>query len=139
MSTAMSERTRLMLVWPVAGFFVVIAFGVGLISMAAFESTQADAGSGGAAASAEVIEVELGDLYIEPAKLTAPAGVPVTFEVTNEGNAEHNFAIEGGPATEMIPPGGSASLQVPALEEGKHRFICEVAGHAGGGMEGVLT
>jgi hypothetical protein len=30
----MSERTKALLVWPVAGFFVVIAFGVGLIAEA---------------------------------------------------------------------------------------------------------
>jgi hypothetical protein len=31
----MNERTKAPLVWPVAGFFVVIAFGVGLIAEAA--------------------------------------------------------------------------------------------------------
>lgn len=38
MDAPMSDRAKLMLVWPVAGFFVVIAFGVGLISMATFDS-----------------------------------------------------------------------------------------------------
>lgn len=141
MDAGLSDRTRLMLVWPVAGFFVVIAFGVGLISMAAFDSSQPASGGGGAGAggAAEVIEVELGDLYIEPATLSAPAGVPLAFEVTNAGATEHNFAIENGPATDMIPPGETETLQVPSLEAGEHTFICEVAGHAGGGMKGVLT
>ncbi|MDQ5814700.1 MAG: multicopper oxidase domain-containing protein, partial [Actinomycetota bacterium] len=137
MDQELSDQTKLNLMWPVAGFFVVIAFGVGMISMAAFD--QRPLATGSPAQAVEVIEVELGDLFIEPAKLSAPAGVPLTFEVTNNGKIEHNFAIEGGSGTEMIPPGESATLQGDALEAGDYTFICQVAGHADGGMEGVLT
>ena len=141
MSAGVTDRTKMMLVWPVAGFLVVIAFGVGLLSMAAFDSSDATFSGAGtqAAAAPEVIEVELGDLYINPAELTAPAGVPLTFEVTNTGKTEHNFALENGSATDMIPPGETATLESSALEEGKHTFICEVPGHASAGMKGVLT
>jgi uncharacterized cupredoxin-like copper-binding protein len=124
----------------VAGFFVVIAFGVGLTSMAAFDSTQPTAAvSSIQAAGSEIIDIKLGELYIKPAELSASPGVPLTFEVTNAGGTEHNFAIEGGPATEMIPPGETATLQVPSLEAGDYTFICEVVGHADGGMKGMLT
>ena len=40
------SKLALMLVWPVAGFFVVIAFGVGMISMAAFNGRSANLGFG---------------------------------------------------------------------------------------------
>lgn len=83
--------------------------------------------------------MELGDLFIEPAELTAPAGVPLTFEVTNSGKTEHNLAIEDGPGSEMIAPGESATLNLDPLAAGEYGFICEVAGHADGGMKGVLT
>ena len=105
-----------MLVWPVAGFFVVIAFGVGLISMAAFDSTQDTNAASGAAPGGQTIEVRLGDLFIEPAELQAQAGA-VSFEVTNDGQTEHNFAIEGYGATEMIPPGETTTLQVASLKD----------------------
>ena len=143
METGMSDQAKVKLVWPIAGFFVVISFGVGLISMAAFDASPAIGGSAASASSGEAtddtIEVELGDLFIKPADLTAPAGVPLTFEVTNSGATPHNFAIQGGPATEMIPGGESATLEVDALEQGTYTFICEVAGHADGGMKGTLT
>jgi FtsP/CotA-like multicopper oxidase with cupredoxin domain len=143
MNGTISDRAKMGLLWPVAGFFVVIAFGVGVISMAAFDSDRATAASGGgtpaAPALSNVIEVELGDLFIKPATLEAPAGVPLTFEIRNSGAAEHNFAIEGGRGTKMIPPGGSATLKVPAMGAGDHSFICEVAGHADAGMRGTLT
>ena len=137
MDAGLSDRTKLMLAGPLAGFAVVIAFGVGLVSMAAFDSAPTASTTG--TSGAEAIEVEVGDLYIEPANLSAPAGVPLTFEVTNAGATQHNFAIEGGPGTEMIPPGETARLEVASLAAGEHRFICEVAGHAEGGMTGVLT
>jgi FtsP/CotA-like multicopper oxidase with cupredoxin domain len=129
-----------MLVWPVAGFFVAIAFGVGLISMAMYETTQdpAVASTTAAASDAQTVEVTLGDLFIEPKQLEAPAG-DVTFEVTNDGQTEHNFAIEGHGATEMIPPGETVTLQVPSLEAGEYEVICEVPGHAGGGMVATLV
>lgn len=143
MDSGMSDQTKVKLVWPIAGFFVVIAFGVGLISMAAFDASPAVGGSVAASASGQeaddTIEVELGDLFIEPAELTAPAGVPLTFEVTNSGKTAHNFAIQGGPATDMLEGGDSATLEVDALKAGTYTFICEVAGHADGGMKGTLT
>src|SRR5687768_11178927 len=105
---------KVKLVWPVAGFFVVIAFGIGVIATAAFNSSRGlapvSASKGG-----QTIQVTLGDLYIEPAVIQAPAGA-VTFKVKNEGATDHNFAIEGYGATEMIPPGGSTTLEISDLE-----------------------
>jgi uncharacterized cupredoxin-like copper-binding protein len=127
-----------MLVWPVAGFFAAMAFGVELISMAAFDSGRETASFGGVASGGgQTIEVELGDLFIKPEKLKAEAG-PATFEVTNTGQTEHNFAIEGVAGTEMVPPGESTTLTVPDLAAGTYTFICEVTGHADGGMTGTL-
>ncbi|MGH2757797.1 MAG: multicopper oxidase domain-containing protein, partial [Actinomycetota bacterium] len=124
---------------PVAGFLVVIAFGVGLISMAMFEAdNDAVASTSPAIAASENVDVTLGDLFIKPARIQAQAGA-VTFAVTNDGATEHNFSIEGHGATEMIPPGGSATLRVPDLEAGEYKAICEVAGHAEGGMTATVV
>ena len=132
-----SERTKMMLFWPVAGFLVAAAFGIGLISMAAFTSrpvsaTAPDTGSG------QTIEVELGELFIKPGSIEAAAG-EVTFEVSNNGKIEHNFAIQGSSRTDMLAPGDSTRLTVSNLEAGEYTFLCEVAGHADGGMKGTLV
>lgn len=128
------DRTKqMMLLWPLAGFFVAMAFGTGVIAMAAFDSND----PAFAARSTSVIEVELGDLFISPGAMTAAAG-EVTFKVINSGATEHNFAIEGAGGTEMLASGESTTL-VMELEPGEYTFLCEVSGHAGGGMEGVLT
>jgi FtsP/CotA-like multicopper oxidase with cupredoxin domain len=134
----LSDRTKLMLVWPVAGFFAAMAFGVGLISMAAFDNDASLPTSGSTRqGETQAIDVELGDLFIKPEELSAQPGA-VTFDVTNTGATEHNFAIEGVSGTEMIPPGDSASLTIPDLKPGTYTFICEVTGHADGGMSGTL-
>jgi manganese oxidase len=128
-----------MMVWPVAGFLVVIAFGVGLISMAAFDSENGSGSSSVAASGeegSEVVDVTLGDLFIEPAMIHAPAGT-VTFRITNDGGTQHNFVIEGAGSTEMIESGDSAELTVD-LEEGTYPVICAVPGHADGGMKAEL-
>lgn len=126
-----------MLLWPLAGFFVAMAFGVGVISMAAFDSNESTLTSGATGQDAQTFEVELGDLFIKPEKLEAQAGA-ASFEVTNTGQTEHNFAVEGVAKTEMIPPGETATLTVPDLAAGTYTFICEVTGHADGGMTGTL-
>ncbi|MGI8774507.1 MAG: multicopper oxidase domain-containing protein [Actinomycetota bacterium] len=137
----MNQRNSMMWVLPAAGFLIVVAFGVGVIVTAAYDShkpfgvpVQAAGGNGGE----QVIEVELGDLFIKPAKLEAEPGA-ARFDIINGGKAEHNFSIQGLGGTEMVPPGGTATLRVASLQAGSYTYICEVAGHAQGGMTGILT
>jgi FtsP/CotA-like multicopper oxidase with cupredoxin domain len=135
-------RNKMMWLLPVAAFLMVIAFGFGVIATAAFDSNNPfEVPSGGAAAAAgstPTIEVELGDLFIKPEHLEADAGA-IRFEITNNGKTEHNFSIEGLGGTEMIAPGESETLELAAVEPGNYTYICEVSGHAQGGMTGTLT
>ena len=133
----LSDKTKMMMFWPIAGFFVVVAFGVGLISMAAFDADRVSATSA-QSETGQTIEVELGELFVKPEKIEARAG-QVTFEVTNTGKIEHNFAIQGSSGTDMLAPGDSATLTIPNLEAGEYTYVCEVAGHADGGMKGTLV
>ncbi|MFP5297829.1 MAG: multicopper oxidase domain-containing protein [Actinomycetota bacterium] len=130
----MDDRTRNMLVWPVAGFFVVIAFGVGMISMAAFDNDPPSAVS--ASAEAETVDVELGDLFVEPKMIYAPAG-EVTFKIHNSGGTDHNFVIEGVGSSEMVGPDETIEWTV-GLDKGDYTVICAVPGHAEGGMQAQL-
>ena len=130
------SKLALMLVWPVAGFFVVIAFGVGMISMAAFNGRSATLLSAEAPSGDEMVKVELGDLFIKPGMLHSREG-SVTFQIHNSGGTTHNFAIQGEGSTEMIEPDGTAELTVD-LKEGTYQVICAVPGHADGGMKAEL-
>lgn len=138
MDQGLSDRTKVMIVWPIAGFLVAMAFGVGLVSMAAFDGRDGASESQGVQAAGEeqVAKVELGDLFIKPAMIHVSAGT-VTFKVHNSGGTQHNFAIEGIDATPMIDPDETAELTVD-LDEGDYKVICQVPGHADAGMRAQL-
>lgn len=116
--------------------------------------------SASASSGAKRIEVSLTDaLKIEPAAMSVPAGVPVTFVVTNTGATEHEFflgdeeeqamheqemAEMGGMAhdEEMgigLRPGQAKELTVTFPEAGSTLAGCHVAGHYAGGMMATIT
>ncbi|HEV2754930.1 MAG TPA: multicopper oxidase domain-containing protein [Actinomycetota bacterium] len=125
-----------------AGFFVVVAFGVGVIATAAYNTNNrggaADASPVAASAEVQEIDVELGELYVKPASLRAEAGA-LRINVHNAGGAEHNFSLGSLGKTRMLGAGESAMLEIPNVAPGKYEFVCEVSGHADGGMKGTLT
>ena len=113
-----------------------------------------------ASAAATRIEVNLTDaLKIEPAVMTVPAGVPVTFVVTNSGTTDHEFylgdeeaqaahekemAEMGGmghdePEGIALKPGETKELTYTFAEAGETLAGCHVLGHYGGGMKATIT
>ncbi len=104
------------------------------------------------------IEVKLTDaLRIEPAAMTVPAGIPVTFVVTNTGTVAHEFVL-GDEATqaehemEMSSAGmGQDEEMAIGLDPGETKELtitfpaattllagCHVAGHYAGGMKATV-
>lgn len=112
-----------------------------------------------ASAPATRIEVTLTDaLRIEPATMTVPAGVPVTFVVTNAGVLEHEFYLgdemaqaaheqemaSGGMAHDdpegiAVEPGQTRELVYTFAKAGTTMAGCHVAGHYLGGMKAQIT
>jgi uncharacterized cupredoxin-like copper-binding protein len=113
-----------------------------------------------ASGSASRVEVTLTDaLKIESATITVPAGVPVTFVVTNSGIADHEFyladeaaqaehekemAAMGGmthdePQGIALKPGETKELTYTFAQAGETLAGCHVAGHYGGGMKATIS
>jgi uncharacterized cupredoxin-like copper-binding protein len=105
------------------------------------------------------IEVTLSDaLRIEPATMKVPAGVPVTFVVTNTGVIEHEFVVgdeeaqaeheaEMGGQTGMhqdeataigVSPGQTKELTLTFPAAGTTLAGCHVAGHYAAGMKAII-
>ena len=123
------------------------------------------AGSGGAVSTAPSgpattrIDVRLSDaLKMEPAAITVPAGVPVTFVVTNTGTVDHEFFLgdeaaqaeheqemqaggmmHGDPAGISLKAGESKELTHTFEQAGATLAGCHVAGHYAGGMRATIT
>jgi plastocyanin len=80
-----------------------------------------------------------GALAFQFGKATAKPG-KVTISMPNPSPIQHNIAIKGpvngkGPT---VGNGGDSSFSA-TLKPGKYEYLCEVPGHAAGGMKGTLT
>lgn len=99
------------------------------------------AGGDLAAATAATFDVSLSEFSLAPDVIHAPAGEPLTFDVSNDGSAPHTFAVDTGSGVEEtreLQPGDTQTLEVPALEVGDYRIYCSISGHTDLGMEGNL-
>lgn len=125
-------------------------------------TSPAPAESAQASAAATRIEVTLTDaLKIEPAAMTVPAGVPVTFVVTNSRTTLHEFVL-GDEAEQMahdkemteaggmsmpkdeamaigVEAGTTKELTVTFDEPGSILAGCHVVGHYAAGMRADVT
>lgn len=138
-----------------------------LLATACSTGSGTPAPSAAASASATVsppdagtrIEVQLTDkLRIEPGSMTVPAGVPITFIVTNAGVLEHEFYLgdeaaqaehdremaAGGMAHDDpdgigVDPGQTREFIYTFAEPGQFLAGCHVAGHYGAGMKSTVT
>lgn len=117
------------------------------------------ASSPGPSAAVTRIEVKLTDaLRMEPASMNVPAGVPVTFVVTNAGAIEHEFYIGdedeqaaheqemqtmGGmthdePEGIAVKPGETKELTFTFASAGETLAGCHVQGHYAAGMKATI-
>lgn len=113
----------------------------------------------GPAVPATRIQVKLTDaLRIEPAAMTVPAGVPVTFVVTNTGGMTHEFVLgdAAAQAEHGAEMGGSMGMDKDeemaiGLDPGETKELtvtfpvaasliagCHVAGHYAAGMKATI-
>jgi manganese oxidase len=107
----------------------VLAFGALLVA--------ADANSKSSAAPTGAVQVTLTEFAVTPEMISAPVGGVLT--VVNNGTTDHNLAITGTDIkTKMLNPGESANLDLGDLEAGSYDVLCEVSGHSGAGMAGML-
>jgi FtsP/CotA-like multicopper oxidase with cupredoxin domain len=135
----MSAQERSVLGW----FAFVVAIGALCVAMFGLvDDSGADAAGGGgggaAAAAATTVTIELSEFALTPAMVDLPTSGG-TLHVVNVGTMAHNVTVaELGKGTGDIQPGGSADIEFGALEAGDYTLLCEIAGHAGSGMTGML-
>jgi FtsP/CotA-like multicopper oxidase with cupredoxin domain len=122
----------------------VAASSLALVAVACSGGSSTAAGGGGeqAASGPAKVEVMLSEFKIDPAAITVPADQSIEFTVMNDGQAQHSFAIDVAGkiyATDLIDPGATATLDVPALDAGTYTAYCTVPGHKDLGMVATVT
>jgi uncharacterized cupredoxin-like copper-binding protein len=127
--------------------FVVVAFVFFFGMLAAVETFGAEGkkeaaapseGTTPAAPQGNTVVVDETEFKITTATTAFKAG-QVTFEAKNVGKIPHDLAIkQTGEKTQLIQPGGSATLAV-TLKAGKYELYCTVPGHEAAGMKLNIT
>ena len=95
-----------------------------------------------AAAGPAKVEIMLSEFTIDPSAIAVPVGQPIEFSVMNMGQVQHTFAIDVGEKTyptDLIDPGATVVLDVPALDAGTYAAYCTVSGHKDLGMLATVT
>jgi nitrite reductase (NO-forming) len=85
------------------------------------------------------VAVSLTEFEIQMDTEEIPAWAVVTFEVSNDGQTPHDFAIDGGDRTPLLEAGESATLTHEAGGDGAVHVICSVPGHDAAGMHHTLA
>ena len=103
-----------------------------------------------------VIPITIHYSHFEPARVTVPAGRPVTFVITNSDPIDHEWIVgdaasherhrtgteptHGGHPTELsIPAGTERRTTVTFAAAGSQLFICHLPGHESYGMVGTVV
>jgi uncharacterized cupredoxin-like copper-binding protein len=142
---------------PVGAFVVVavIAAVVAGFAPAAHKRTTAAQATARPFAVPTTITVTAGkpsELAFKLSKTSMVKPGAITFNVTNQGVAFHDFRICSKPVTsasvvtnscsgkttKVLHHGDSATLTVTISKSGKYEFLCTVSGHAAAGMKGLI-
>ena len=70
-----------------------------------------------------VVRVSLTGHRFVPAEPTAPAGKPITIEVTNQDSTPSEFESKTLRVEKVVKGGGKITIQVRALSPGRYRFF----------------
>lgn len=154
----MPIRTSALAALLAAATLLAACSGAGQSPAATAAPTVQPPSSAPASAATRVVVTLTDALRIEPATMTVPAGVPVTFVVTNAGALDHEFFLgdeaaqaeheqemqQGGMAHDEpmgigVKPGVTKELTVTFATAGQTLAGCHVQGHYMAGMKAVIT
>jgi nitrite reductase (NO-forming) len=117
------------------GVGALALLGVGGVALSGgFDKTTSKRVSG---PRTQVVRVALVDALVgfdvTPDLLEVVRGTHVVLEVVNEGDEDHDLAVEGGAKTRMLDPGESERLDLGTVTDDLD-FLCTLPGHKLAGM-----
>jgi nitrite reductase (NO-forming) len=117
------------------GLVALALLGVGGFALSGgFDKTTSERVSG---PGTQVVRVALVDALVgfdvTPDVLEVVRGTHVALDVVNEGEEDHDLAVEGGAKTRTLGPGESERLDLGTVTDGLD-FLCTLPGHKLAGM-----
>jgi nitrite reductase (NO-forming) len=127
-------RWRLLAIAAAIGL-VLAVLGAGAFALSGgFDKTTSERVSG---TGTQVVRVALVDAVVgfdvTPDLLEVAHGTHVVLNVVNEGDEDHDLAVEGGAKTRTLSPGQSQRLDLGTVTEDR-AFWCTLPGHKPAGM-----
>jgi uncharacterized cupredoxin-like copper-binding protein len=113
----------------------LVIFTAALVALAA--TTAAWAARPATKPQKSTVVVSMYEMGLKLSKTVVHRGT-VTFQITNVGKVEHDFALPTARSA-TINGGEKTTLVAKFSKPGKYTFICTVEGHASLGMMGRLT
>ena len=108
---------------------LVLAVGGVILVAGSDRSSSSTAGAG----EPMTIEVELGDLYVEPSSVEVPEGTELVVRVTNAGAMSHDLKLDGTTGTALLDPGQTEAVSLGVMTATTQAW-CTVPGHKEAGM-----
>jgi FtsP/CotA-like multicopper oxidase with cupredoxin domain len=130
----MSVTERSALGW----FAFVVAVGALFLAMFGLVDDSGAVAAPGSGVPVTVVTVELSEFAFSPPMIDLPASGGVV-RIVNNGTMVHNVSFpELGKTSADIAPGGQEDMTFGPTAEGDYTILCEIPGHAGSGMTGML-
>jgi len=105
-----------------------------LVAMSGTSSPDVEAGhSHGGHSHAQVVEVRLSGMRVDPPVISVPSGTDLTLRVSNLDSQPHDLRTGTGKRTALLRQGQTAMLPLGKVT-GEVSAWCTVAGHRGAGM-----
>jgi nitrite reductase (NO-forming) len=128
-------RWRLLATAGAIGLVVLAVLGVGAFALSGgFDKTTSERVSG---RETQVVRIALVDAVVgfdvTPDVLEVDRGTHVVLNVVNEGDEDHDLAVDGGPKTRTLRPGESQRLDLGTVV-GDFAALCTLPGHKVAGM-----
>jgi nitrite reductase (NO-forming) len=123
-----------------AAIVTVLAVVVAVVAMAVRSPSDGTTATAPVTATGNVVEidVELGEMYVEPGTLEITAGDEVVVNVTNVGAMPHDLMLHGEIGTRMLDPGESETVSLGVITADSEAW-CTVPGHREAGMSMFIT
>ena len=85
-------------------------------------------------APGDAVEIEAGDNFFEPEQVEVTAGEEVTVQITNTGNAAHDWTVDELELSTGVIPAGEVFHATFTAPDGDLEFVCTL--HRG--MDGTI-
>lgn len=115
------------------GVIALLLATAGLFLPAGGGGTSTASGGTPGAGSTKTVDVEIGEFYVKPDKVSIPAGTKLVLKVTNKGTMDHDLQLNGTKGTKMLKPGETETTDLGAIDKTSQAW-CTVPGHKEAGM-----